>query len=181
MQRKAPGTVATNRKNNMQFKTEVGAIIAEDGGLINMFDGEPGHVDFPDEMIARIHQMRPGYIQRFTHTHPPGMWKPSSQDNSMMSNLAVVMYPFPVRLGIIVPLRGSIEEGHDLSEKYYQFMEYVYQWVFEPKEIWKKKKIVQNDIQRPIVYTQVDSTLFRYRKRAVQSWRDWIIERSYNE
>lgn len=164
----------------MKFEKEVGAIIAEDGGLINMFDGKPGHVDFPDEMIARIHHMRPGYIQRFTHTHPPGMGRPSGQDNSMMSNLAMVIYPFPVRLGIIVPSKGSVKESQSDYGAYYEFVEHVYQWVFEPREIWKANKMVQDDIERAIVYERIKSRIFTYRETDNSSWEHWLIERSYH-
>lgn len=164
----------------MQFKNEVGAIIAEDGGLISMFDGQPGHVDFPDDLIANLHQKRPGYIERFTHTHPPGLGRPSGQDNSMMSNLAVVMYPFPVRLGIIVPLRSSISDSKSQYDGYYEFVEHTYQWVFEPRSIWKTRKMLQNDTKRAIVYSRVKSKIFTYSKETTDSWQDWIIERSYH-
>lgn len=157
----------------MQFKNEVGAIIASDGGLINIFDGQPGHVDFPDELIRNIHKLSPGYINRFTHTHPPGLGRPSQQDNSMMSNLAMVMYPFPVRLGIIIPT-AHMGEDHFFEEN-------VYQWALEPRELWRARKMVQNDTKRAIVYRRVQSTMFTYRRSSSSQWRDWIIERSYCE
>jgi len=166
----------------MKFVQETGAIIANDGGLISMFDGEPGHVDFPDQMIAQLHKLQPGYIQRFTHTHPPGMPKPSGQDNSMMSNLAMVVYPFPVRLGIIVP------QSWVLAKREGEFVENVYQWVFEPREVWQARKMIHNDTKRAIVYEKVDSTIFTYsdgilskkHQPHISSWQDWIIERSYS-
>jgi len=156
----------------MKFEHETGAIIAIDGSLISMFDGEPGHVDFPDEMIQKIHKLNPGYIQRFTHTHPPGMGRPSAQDNIMMTNLAHAMYPFPVRLGIIIPDKYPDTKAH-------YFSELVYQWVLEPKEIWQAKKMMQNDIKRGIVFEHIKSRMFLYQSPS-DSWEDWIIERSYN-
>lgn len=164
----------------MQFEKEVGAIIAENGGLINIFDGHHGHVDFPDEMIARMHEMRPGYIDRFTHTHPPGIGMPSNQDDSMMRNLAMVMYPFPVRLGIIVPTHASIQDSFDPYHNTHQFTEHIYQWVFEPREIWQVNKIAQNDIKRAIALQRIKSRMFSYTKAKNHSWEDWVIERSYD-
>jgi len=168
----------------MQFKHETGAIIGPENGLISIFDGEVGHVDFPDEMIAKIHRLNPGHINRFTHTHPPGMFRPSQQDNSMMSNLAVSMYPFPVRLGIIVP--ETIEELKEKEASLWSsktnshiFVENVYQWIFEPREVWQMKKMVQNDIKRAIVFQRIDTKMINYVQGENRSWEDWIIERSY--
>jgi hypothetical protein len=166
----------------MDFRNETGAIIAEDGSLISIFRGEPGHVEFPDELIAKIHKMNPGYINRFTHTHPPGMSKPSQQDDIMMSNLAVVMYPFPVRLGVIVPgisaptTMAKMNEGHGEP----RFVENVYQWVFEPREIWEARKKIQSDTKRTIAKYRVDSLGFIYRPER-KCWQDWIVEESYHE
>ena len=164
----------------MTFKHETGAIIGPENGLISIFDGEVGHVDFPDDLIAKLHKMNPGYINRFTHTHPPALGTPSDQDNSMMSNFAMIMYPFPVRLGIIVPARGSIEESRSEYDAYYEFMECTYQWVFEPREIWQEKKMVQNDIIRSIVFEKINTKMITYVQGKIRSWQDWIIDRSYN-
>lgn len=162
---------------SMKFSNETGAIIAMDGSLVSMFNGELGHVDFPDEMIQILHSKNPGYIQRFTHTHPPGMPNPSGQDNIMMRNLAFSLYPFPVRLGIIVPTHvDELDKKNDIY-----FEENVYQWVLEPKEIWKQKKMMQNDIKRAIVFERIKSRIILYKPSVpTMSWEHWIIERSYN-
>ena len=168
----------------MNFKNEVGAIIASDEGLISMFDGEPGPVDFPDELIQKIHRLNPGYINRFTHTHPPGVNKPSERDNKMMTNLAFSLYPFPVRLGIIIPDKGSVEDSYYSYGKHHEFVEYIYQWVLEPKEVWEERKIAQDDVERNIVFECVGSKIIVYKQhqltRYLKSWEDWIIKRSYS-
>jgi len=168
----------------MKFVHETGAIIAMDGSLISIFDGHPGHVDFPDEMIQKIHRLHPGYIQRFTHTHPPFLSTPSERDHIMMRNLAFAMYPFPVRLGIIVPQSSQDLEKHiDVMRSGYfspKFIENVWQWVLEPSEIWKQKKMIQNDAKRNIVFERVESRIITY-EWPISSWENWIIERSYNE
>lgn len=110
----------------MTFIKEVGAILDHQGSLISMFDGEPGYVDFPNEMIAKLHQMSPGNISRLTHVHPPGFSSLSVQDKKMMKNLAFVMHPFPVRLGVI-------------SENFDGFKEKIFVCMLEPKELWKKR------------------------------------------
>lgn len=160
----------------MTFKHETGAIIGPENGLVSIFDGEPGYVDFPDDLIAKLHKMNPGYINRFTHTHPPGLDTPSDQDNSMMSNFAMIMYPFPVRLGIIVPYRGQFFSPFVPN---LNFIENIYQWVFKPREIWQKEKMVQNDIKRSIVFKKINTKMINYVQGENKSWEDWIIERSY--
>lgn len=162
---------------SIKFEHETGAIIDNSGDLVSIFDGEPGHVDFPDEMIQRLHSLSPGFIGRFTHTHPPGMAKPSNQDNMMMRNLAFSLYPYPVRLGIIVPTH--VDELSKKNDIYFE--ENVYQWVLEPKEIWKSKKMMQNDTKRAIVFERIKSRIILYKPHVpAMSWEHWIIERSYN-
>lgn len=122
-----------------EFIREVGAILDNQDRLISVFDGEPGHVDFPNELIAKLHKMNPGYIGRFTHIHPPKCGELSGQDKKMMKNLAFVMYPFPIRLGVIY-------EDYDGT-----FCENIFTCILEPKELWKVR-----GGEREMIITQVE-------------------------
>lgn len=150
----------------MQFIRETGAIISSNNGLVSLFHGDPGHVDFPDEMIIKLHKLSPGYIQRLTHVHPPNMVSFSEQDRRMMKNLARVLHPFPLRLGVI-------SETSEVDNQPV-FRENVYVCFWEPSEFYDKPS------NRNFIVGLDSSEVFLYYPELEPSgWREWIIAESY--
>jgi len=152
----------------MQFIREAGAIISLDNKVVSLFPGTAGSVDFPDEMILKLHKLAPEYISRLTHVHPPGMTNLSNQDKKMMRNLARVLHPFPLRLGVISQT-STIDE-------YYVFRETIY------TSFWQPREFCENASDREFVIG-IDSSedfLF-YPSLEPLYWRDWIVLESYTE
>ena len=143
----------------MGFIKEIGFILLEDDQIISCFDGSAGHVDFPFEMIWKIHQMSPGYIGRLVHTHPPGMRELSQRDEKMMKALALAMHPFPVRMSVI-------------TYEFHRLQEYIYLGVLEPKEVWQQHK--DNDRKFEITLEDV-----QWIQKKAPSWFTNNINKSY--
>lgn len=113
----------------MNFKHEVGGIVNEFGETIAIIDGGMGHVEFPWDTIWELHNKRPGYIYKLTHTHPTGMSEMShNRDRITLKAWAWAMHPFPVRLSVVTWLP---DEG--------RFIETDYMATVEPKEIWLER------------------------------------------
>ena len=97
-----------------RFITENGIILDHQNRVILKVDGQPSHVNFPEEAISKIHKIDPNYINRLVHTHPMGMFSISSVDRKMMKKWAVAMHPFPFRLSTL-----TTDNDFDLIESIY--------------------------------------------------------------
>lgn len=115
------------------------SFITENGVLLDNFDrviaevpGTIGVTPFPEQLIAKLHKLQPGYINRLVHTHPCGMFGLSKlgedNDTSMMRSWAMHMHPFPFRLSTLT------------NDGDYSFIESIYVARLEPKEIWEGRK-----------------------------------------
>lgn len=115
----------------MIFKREVGALVNSQRQILHITDGEPGHTDFPPELVWQLHQQSPGIIYAFVHIHPPSVTQASGLDEELISGWAKALYPFPIRITVI----AQIEQGHpDPLE--IPFKETCWLANFESKEEW---------------------------------------------
>ncbi len=100
------------------YKRETGMIISQFNKPLAVIDGEGGHVDFPEEMIKRLHELSPGIIFELAHTHPPGIFEPSGRDKQTMYTWAFALYPFPVRLSVF-----SYDNSLEIFKKQIEYLE----------------------------------------------------------
>ncbi len=147
-----------------KYRNEMGAIIDGNNRLLHMVDGSAGSVDFPEEVIWALHQMRPGLIFKLAHTHPPDMSNLSGRDKQTLKTWAFTLYPFPIRMSTIT----QIED--------YGFLETTYFARLEPKESWVRRgKKTARWFEILIEGSEefyIDSEM---------GWRGVLVEKSYEE
>lgn len=145
----------------MQFVRESGAVIDQDDNPITIIRGEPGYVDFPEELIWDMHKTHPGFIYKLAHIHPDGMGSLSERDKKTMKTWSHALYPFPIILSVITRF------SHD-SDYFYE-TEFI--GMLEAREIWKK-----NGGKRKF-------SILEYKKRNLWSkpspWDDLLINISF--
>jgi hypothetical protein len=88
-------------QHKYKYKTENGVIVSSEGHGLHFVEGNPGAVEFPEELIWDIHKVQPGIIHEFAHTHPIGMWELSGRDKQTLKTWAFALYPFPARLSVL--------------------------------------------------------------------------------
>lgn len=120
---------STSSNRPLRFLHESAAVIGRNKEVLSFVDGEWGTVDFPEELIWKIHKQNPGMIFELAHTHPPDLYQASERDLRTLETWAFALYPYPIRLSV---LSGQPDGSN--------FRRSVYLAVLEPKEIWVKHK-----------------------------------------
>lgn len=145
-----------------KFDFETGAIISKDGDVLTYVEGDPVHVDFPEQFIWDVHQKLPGYIDKLAHVHPPGMVELSNRDKQTMKTWAFAVFPFTIKMSTITLI------GEDL------FTETTYLALLEPRETWEKrgKSVRKFEIRVEHIYEF-------YLPRS--GWLGQITKKSYSE
>lgn len=112
----------------MKFQNETGAIISPQQHILQLIDGEPGKVEFPDEVIWQLHQASPGSVYALAHVHPPHMPNLSQRDITTLKAWTRALYPFPARMTTITQV-GQDGPNYIIQEK-------CFLGVWESKDSW---------------------------------------------
>lgn len=151
---------------NFTYKKENGVIVSADGHGLHFVPGNPGSVEFPEEVIWEIHKKSPGLIHELAHTHPIGMWELSGRDKQTLKTWAFAMYPYPVRLSVITYLRDT-----------QQFHKVTALAILEAKETWINRGKEGKRNFNIIVEENLSFDWTEWKP----AWMDWLISESYQQ
>ncbi len=150
----------------LKFLHESGAVIGGSREVITMVDGEWGSVDFPEELIWKIHKENPGMIVELAHTHPPDMYQASPRDLQTLKTWAYALYPYPIRLSVI----SGQPDGSN-------FKRTVYLAILEPKEIWLKHKDEERKFE--VILERRHYVSGEFGDNIPYEWEQMLLQRSY--
>jgi hypothetical protein len=154
----------------MKYISEYGAIVDRDGNLINIIEGNPGMVVFPQDLLYLLHKKSPGSAFLLAHTHPPGMTQLSGEDISTLKAQALWMYPFPARMCTIT----------EIFTDYFQ--ETIFMGYWESKDKWLERKELDPEAKRIFTKIQVGENFIDTKDLngpEVFDYRNILIQKSY--
>jgi len=122
----------------MKFQRESGAIVSNSESILHLVMGDPGKVEFPEEVIWSLHKQAPGCVYSLAHVHPPQMPQLSGRDKTTMRAWARAMFPFPIRMTTITELPTDDPFGYE-GNNYFVFLETCYMANLEAKETWEAR------------------------------------------
>lgn len=159
---------------NKKWQNEMGAIIAPNGSLLHLVPGTPSHVEFPSELIWKLHKAQPGVVYELAHTHPPGMTELSSRDIQTLKTWCYALEPFPLRMSTITQID---DKGGSYGKK---FLETIYIGLLESKEEW----IARGKSKSGREFEVGKYGTFQFDESGVEDWlyRAWeaiLVKRSY--
>lgn len=120
----------------MKFEREVGGILSPQKDLLWVGEGSPARVDFPTELMWKLHKSQPGSVHILAHTHPDGMTGLSHEDETTLKAWAFALSPFPARM--IVLTKAKTKEEYKII---------TYLGILEPLELWKERKKETRDFK----------------------------------
>lgn len=140
-----------------KYTKENGAIIDPHSRILYLINGETGHVDFPEDLIWKLHKLSPGVIHAFAHTHPPEMPTLSKTDEEMLKGWCLALYPFPCRMSVITQ---PDVDNYLFAEK--MFLGFV-----------EKKK--------PVIVEEWKKEFYRYQNEEIPLYTRILADKSYVE
>ena len=125
----------------MKFKREVAMVLNEKLIPLTVVLGNSASVIFPDKFIWNLHYTRPGYVQYFAHTHPPGIPEMSEEDRTTLKAWSYALYPH--KLGFFVVSDIKISWGNNYIMEYWYELETLEEWVARGRKGERKVELHQ--------------------------------------
>ena len=142
----------------MIYKQEVGILVNQHNKILHLIKGTSGSVDFPPELVWKLHKESPGIILAFVHLHPPKMYGLSGLDEELLKGWSIAFHPFPIRLTVIAESHNytfSAKQTIFRETCWFGNLESKEEWINRGKEGTRKFEIIK-EWERSYTYTNDD-------------------------